>query len=392
VLLEDEDSRLQQQGGTEGALPEKKSDAELMRLALAVTGPPPPLVERDDDQPGQRVVVDGVSVVVVRGGPVLDTARFTCGALCALVGDRQALGWSYATKRPVHELLFGRPAVCGDFLTDPGEACDDGNRADGDGCDASCAQEDPRHSLLERLDIWLAGALVGLGRIGNTLLLSVPSLVLAMLASLALGVIAGLRGGRVDAAITFGAAVVSATPAFFVALLLVTLFAEELRWLPSSGVFRPGVHQDGAWAVVVDRARHAALPVCVLTLFWSGRFVRQVRSAVVAALASDAIRTARMIGATEWRVVRVHVLPNAALPLVTLVGLSLPSLFGGALLTETVFSWPGLGRLQYDAILQNDSYVAIVVFLLSAAMVLMGSLFADVAAALLDPRLVGRRR
>jgi peptide/nickel transport system permease protein len=100
-----------------------------------------------------------------------------------------------------------------------------------------------------------------------------------------------------------------------------------------------------------------------------------------------------MKGASTSRIVWRHILPNAAVPLFTLVGLSLPALFGGALLTETVFAWPGLGRLQYDAILQNDSYVAVVVFLLSAAMVLLGSLLADVLVALVDPRqLLPRRR
>jgi peptide/nickel transport system permease protein len=138
--------------------------------------------------------------------------------------------------------------------------------------------------------------------------------------------------------------------------------------------------------VVVDRIRHAIMPITVLVLFWSGRFVRQVRSAVKTAASGDYVRTARMKGASTWQIVRRHVLPNAAVPLVTLVGLSLPSMFGGALLTETVFAWPGLGRLQYDAILQNDSYVAVVVFLGSAALVLAGSLFADIAVFILDPR------
>ena len=133
------------------------------------------------------------------------------------------------------------------------------------------------------------------------------------------------------------------------------------------------------------------LPVTVLVLFWTGRFVRQVRSAVIAAADGDYVRTAYMKGASTWQVVVRHVLPNAAVPLVTLVGLSLPALFGGALLTETVFAWPGLGRLQYDAILQNDSYVAVVVFLISAAMVLLGSLLADVLVFVLDPRTRSRR-
>ncbi len=276
---------------------------------------------------------------------------FACGAICALTGDTQALGWSHATKRPVAELLFGPPC--------------------------------PECSFAE--------SLTTMGRVGNTLVLSVPSLFLAMLLSLIAGTWAGMRRGRVDRVITTTSAIVSATPAFFVALLFVTLFAEQLRWLPSSGVFMPGVHEEGAFATVVDRARHAVLPVSVLVLAWSGSFVRQVRSSVIAATDGDYVRTARMTGASEARVIMKHILPNAAVPLVTLAGLSLPALFGGALLTETVFAWPGVGRLQYDSVLQNDSYTAIVVFLLSAAMVLFGSLCADVAVRLIDPRTAGKR-
>jgi cysteine-rich repeat protein len=388
VVVDESDPQLA--GSTEQARPEPRSNREVERDARAKAALPAPIPTIDDGTtPGQRVEVDDDGRVrVVTGPPLVDRERFICGAVCALVGDTDGLGWSWATKRPVAELLFGRAPVCGDFVRDPGEGCDDGNTVDGDGCDASCAVEGA--SVVERVDVAIAGALVDMGRIGHTLVLTVPSLLLAMLLSLLLGTLAGLRGGRVDDVVKAGAALVSAMPAFFVGLLLVTALAEWLRWLPSGGVFSPGIHEQGAAAVVVDRVRHAVLPVTVLTLFWSGRFVRQVRSAVIAAAAGDFVRTARMKGASEARVVVRHILPNAAVPLVTLMGLSLPSLFGGALLTETVFAWPGIGRLQYDAILQNDSYVAVVVFLISAALVLLGSLFADVAVALIDPRTTRR--
>lgn len=389
AIVDDSDPQLA--GSTEQARPEPRSNREVERDARAVAALPPPIGRRDDDTAaaGQRVVARGDGAIeVVVGPPLVDRDRFVCGVLCVFVGDVDGLGWSWATKRPVAELLFGRAPVCGDFIKDPGEGCDDGNVVDGDGCDAGCAVEGA--SLFERADVAVAGALVDMGRIGHTLVLTVPSLGLSMLLSLLLGTLAGLRGGRLDVVVRGGAAVVSAMPAFFVGLLLVTAFAEWLRVLPSGGVFSPGIHEQGALAVVVDRLRHAALPVTVLTLFWSGRFVRQVRSAVIAAAAGDFARTARMKGASEARVVVRHILPNAAVPLVTLVGLSLPSLFGGALLTETVFAWPGIGRLQYDAILQNDSYVAVVVFLISAGLVLLGSLCADVAVALIDPRTTRR--
>jgi len=389
VVLLPGDSDAQRAGGTEDA-PVERSDVDRIAAAIAVRPLPddPPVVEIPR-LTGQTVVAEDGDVYLAKGAPIPDPAKYVCGVACIVVGDLSGLGWSYATKRPVRELLFGAPAVCGDFNVDAGEGCDDGNVIDNDGCDHDCIVSGA--SIVDEFDVAVAGWLVGMGRIGNTLVLTVPALLLAMLLSLVLGTWAGWRRGAVDIVVRGFSAVTSSMPAFFVGLLLVTLFSETLRVLPSGGVFSPGIQHEGAVAVVVDRARHAVLPVLVLVLFWSGRFVRQVRSAVIAAATGDYVRTARMKGAGTWRVVVGHVLPNAAVPLVTLVGLSLPALFGGALLTETVFAWPGLGRLQYDAILQNDSYVAVVVFLISAAMVLLGSLLADVLVHLLDPRTRGRR-
>ena len=389
VILMPGDSDAQRAGGTEDA-PVERTDAERIAAAVAVRPLPedPPVVEIERLR-GQTVVAEDGDVYIAKGSPIPDPDRYVCGVACIVVGDLSGLGWSYATKRPVRELLFGAPAVCGDYNVDAGEGCDDGNVVDNDGCDHDCIVSGS--SVVDEFDVAVAGWLVGMGRIGNTLVLTVPALLLAVLVSLLLGTWAGWRRGMVDVVVRGFSAVTSSMPAFFVGLLLVTLFAEWWRVLPSGGVFSPGIQQEGAVAVVVDRARHAVLPVLVLVLFWSGRFVRQVRSAVIAAATGDYVRTARMKGAGTWRVVVTHVLPNAAVPLVTLVGLSLPALFGGALLTETVFAWPGLGRLQYDAILQNDSYVAVVVFLISAAMVLLGSLVADVLVHVLDPRTRGRR-
>ena len=403
VVIDESDSQLA--GGTEVPRPERRSNLEVQQAAIAVHPMPPPPRSVDSsaidtvtsgvatDVVGQRVLVDQdtEAVTVVSGVPVVDPDHFVCGIACALTGDLSGLGWSFATKRPVAELLFGKAAACGDDLSDPGEGCDDGNVEDGDGCDGRCLPEGA--TWVQRVDIAVAGWLTGAGRIGNTLLLTVPSLLLAMVLAMVLGTAAGLRGGAVDVVVRAGAAVFSAMPAFLVGLLLVTVFAERWRVLPSGGIFQPGIQQEGAVAVVVDRLRHGVLPCTVLVLFWSGRFVRQVRSAVIAAAAGEFVRTARMKGASTSRIVWRHILPNAAVPLFTLVGLSLPALFGGALLTETIFAWPGLGRLQYDAILQNDSYVAVVVLLLSAAMVLVGSLIADVLVALVDPRQrIPRRR
>lgn len=352
--------------------------------------PQAPATIEDTEVSGQQVKEQGGRVVVVVGAPLLDPALFTCGVMCVFFGDFDALGWSWATKRPVRELLFGVEAECGDGLIAAGEDCDDGNVLDGDGCAGVCLRE--TSTLPGRLDTRIAGWLAGQGRIGNTLVLTAPALLLSMLLSLLFGTWAALRkDSAVDVVIRAAAGVCSSVPAFFVALVLITVFAERLQWLPSGGMQSPGIHRAGAWAVVVDRLYHLLLPVLVLVVFWSGRFVRQVRSAVLSAITSDFVRTARSKGVSSSMTLLRHVVPNASLPLVTLLGLSLPGMFGGALLTETVFAWPGLGRLQYDAILQNDSYVAVVVFLLVAAMVLMGSLLADLLTFALDPRLRAER-
>jgi peptide/nickel transport system permease protein len=332
---------------------------------------------------GQRVTAEDGDVYVVDGRPLAGPWR--CGAVCFLVGDAAALGWSPSTQRPVAELLFGPDGhPCGDGVRDPGEACDDGNADADDGC-VACAV--PSAGPAGRLDARLAGALVDVGRVGNTLWLTTPALLLSLGLALVLGTLAGRRGGRVDVAVRAFAVVGSSAPTFVVGLGLLALVAVRGRWLPTGGLLSPGIHEAGAVAVVVDRLRHTALPLLVLTLSWTAHLVRPVRSAVVAVGEADFVLAARARGLSPRRILVVHVLPHAALPLVTLAGLSLPSLLGGALLTETLFAWPGLGRLQYDALLQHDQPVVVVVALAIAALVLLGSLLADVSTWLLDPRL-----
>jgi peptide/nickel transport system permease protein len=142
--------------------------------------------------------------------------------------------------------------------------------------------------------------------------------------------------------------------------------------------------------VLADRARHMVLPVLVLALVYTASWMRTVRASVLEVMPQPMVRTARAKGASRTRAL-MHALRNALLPFVTVVALSVPAVFSGALLTETVFAWPGVGRLQYEAILNNDSYVAIVVLLVSSALVLLGSLAADILYALLDPRMRTRR-
>ncbi len=333
---------------------------------------------------GQRVVADDGDVYLVDGTPI--ATRFSCGAICFLAGDRTALGWSWATRRPVAELLLGpKDPVCGDGHHDAGEGCDDGNTVAGDGCGGTCFADDA--TWRDRIDVFVAGSLVTMGRVGNTLWLTVPALVFALAASLLLGSLAAVRRGGLDVAIRAVAALSASAPTYVVALVFVAVLAVQGRLVPTGGLFTPGIHEAGALATLGDRVWHALLPTTVLALVWTGRFVRPVHAAVRAVIDADFVVAARARGWSTTGVFLHHVLPHAAVPLVTLAGLSLPALVGGALLTETVFAWPGMGRLQYDSLVQGDAYVAVVVLLVHAAFVVVGSLAADIAVWCLDPRL-----
>jgi peptide/nickel transport system permease protein len=302
------------------------------------------------DGPGTTAVVyraktlDGRAAegaFVVEHGLVDDPGRFHRGAIFVLVGDTEALGYSATYKRPVWELLFG-----------------------------------PQ------------------GRVKNTLLLMGPAILLALLLAVPLGVLAASRRGSVVDRVLVGASTVGLSmPAFWVGLMAMVVFAAKLRWLPAGGIQSPGLDDDLV-TVVIDRVRHAILPVGVLGLAYAAPWLRWVRASVLEVLPQDFLRTARAKGLPAGAILRRHALGNALLPLITVVALAAPQLFAGALLTETVFAWPGVGRLQYEAILNNDSYVAIVVFLVSAALVILANLAADLVYLVVDPRLRrgGRRR
>ena len=202
---------------------------------------------------------------------------------------------------------------------------------------------------------------------------------LAVVLSLVLGIAAALRpGGWLDGAISTPGVAGGSVPGFGRALLLILVFAVQLRVLPASG---PG---DGSWAATV---RHMALPVTTLALATAGQFVRFVRAAMVDALRMDHVRTARAKGAGERRIVLVHALRTAMIPVVTVMALSFGTLFGGALITETMFAQPGMGKTIYDAILGNDYNLALTGLLFATLVTLLSNLAADLAYGWLDPRI-----
>ncbi|WP_254430894.1 ABC transporter permease [Magnetospirillum sp. LM-5] len=223
--------------------------------------------------------------------------------------------------------------------------------------------------------------------IANTALLMVAALVLALMVALPLGIWAASRpGGWIDRAANLLAFVSVSVPTFWLGLMLMVLFAVQLGWLPAGGMHSL---EDGGGGLV-DRLRHLVLPTLTLAIAGTGQYVRHMRAAMLEQAGLDYIRTAIAKGCGPTRVLLHHQLRNAAIPVTTIVALEVGGLFSGALITETVFAWPGMGRLIFEAVMGNDFNLALSGLLLATAMTLAGSILADLAYAWLDPRV--RRR
>jgi len=206
----------------------------------------------------------------------------------------------------------------------------------------------------------------------NTLRLTVTALAVSLAVALPLGIVAAIRpGSALDRGINLLAFASLSLPTFWLGLMLVALFAVELGWLPAGGI-------DGAHALV--------LPAATLGLAGTGQFARHMRAAMIGEANQDYVRTARAKGCSPARVMLRHQLRNALIPVVVILGLEIGGLFSGALITETVFAWPGMGRLIYEAVMGNDFNLALTGLLLTTAMTLAGSVLADLATRWLDPR------
>lgn len=228
-------------------------------------------------------------------------------------------------------------------------------------------------------------------RIPFTLQITAAAFLLQLALGIGIGVLAAWRGGTLwDGLATGGSLVLYSVPSFWLGALLIFVFAIHLDWLPSSGI-QDLVHIPLTWwEMMTDRAQHLVLPVACLGLgsaAWTARFVR---GGVLNSLAQEYIQSARARGAKESSVVLRHALSNALLPVIALAGLSLPFLFGGAVLVETIFAWPGMGSLSVEAVFARDYPVVMATQLLLAAMVVAGNFAADVGLVLADPRLRGR--
>lgn len=223
-------------------------------------------------------------------------------------------------------------------------------------------------------------------RLLNTFVLAGLAFVIAVAIALPLGIWAASRPrSRVDYLINLLCFGGISTPPFWLALLLITLFAVKLGWLPAGGQadIRPGMSW---WAELGDRLRYLVLPVATLTLVQLGAYTRFMRGAMIEALRQDYIRTARAKGVPESGVRLRHAFANALAPVLTILALSFGGLFSGALITETMFAWPGMGKAIYQAILDNDYNLALVGLLIATLATMLGNLLADLAYAWVDPR------
>jgi len=252
--------------------------------------------------------------------------------------------------------------------------------------------------LIERYGNWLAAALGGdfgysrvfnrpvievlLPRLGNTLALMGLSFVVSLAVALPIGVVSALRPYRTgDYAINFAALAGISVPTFWLALMLIYLFSVSWGVLPAGGV--TSIEGGG----LLDRARYLILPVLTLSVASAGGFTRYVRASMMETLRQDYIRTARAKGLPERRVILHHALRNALIPVVTIVALSFGGLFSGALITETMFSYLGMGKLTYDSIMGNDYNLALICLLFATLVTLLSNLGADLVYAWLDPRI-----
>jgi len=220
------------------------------------------------------------------------------------------------------------------------------------------------------------------GRLPATLLLMGSALSLAVLLGVTVGLIGAVRRYSIfDYLATTGALVALSFPTFWFGLMAIFIFAVKLGWLPSGGMYELGAEGN-----IVDLLRHLILPALVLALVITATYSRYARSAFLEVLHQDFMRTARAKGLRPRERLLRHAFPNALKPLIALLGTDLPALFSGALVTESIFGWPGMGRLFVDALTMKEYPILMGLMIFTAFFVIVGNLLADILIALLDPR------
>lgn len=224
-------------------------------------------------------------------------------------------------------------------------------------------------------------------RLGPTLLLMLTVLLLSVGLGVLLGAIAARNLNRWrDNLISVLAVLAYATPVFWAGLMLIVVFSVKLGWFPVSGMEEVAAFNEG-WARVLDIARHLVLPAITLTLFYLALYTRLMRASVLDQYAMDYVVTARAKGLTERQIAWRHVLRNAMLPVLTMAGVQVGALLGGAVVVETVFAWPGLGFLAYESLFARDINLLLGIFFISGCLVVVVNLAVDLLYSVLDPRI-----
>ncbi len=219
-------------------------------------------------------------------------------------------------------------------------------------------------------------------RIGPTLLLMVVALVIGVTTGLALGILGAFyRNSALDLLLTALAVLGISVPVYLAGLLGLYLFSLKLSWFPTGGFSTPGSSDLG------DRLQHLILPALLISIQYIAQTMRYARSAMITALAQDYVRTARAKGLLESRIVIGHALRNALIPIATIIGAYVPALLAGAVFIETIFTWPGMGRLFVDSVTYRDYPVIMGLTMVLAILILLANLLTDVAYGLIDPRI-----
>jgi len=225
-------------------------------------------------------------------------------------------------------------------------------------------------------------------RLTSTFILSIAALGFSLLIAIPLGIFSALRPGtKTDYIVNFFSFAGISIPSFWLGIVCIIFFAVWIPIFPAGGTQTVGSQDMGFFGELLDRAKYLVLPVLSLSLQQIGRFVRFTRSSMLEALRNDFIRTAKAKGLSRQVIIWKHAFRNALIPLITILALSISSIFSGAIITETIFAYQGVGKLTYDSIIGNDFNVAMVSFIISVAMVLLMNLLADLLYGVADPRI-----
>lgn len=220
-------------------------------------------------------------------------------------------------------------------------------------------------------------------RIWPTVLLMGSSLIVGLMISIPLGILSATKQySKLDYLCTAGSLFGISVPTFFLGLSSIYVFSLLLKWLPSSGMVTLGTGGD-----IVDRFEHLLMPMMVLGAFFAGKMVRYVRSCMLEILDQDYLRTARAKGLHESVVINRHAFRNGLIPIVTVVGLEVAALLGGAVITEQIFSWPGLGQLTMESVMSRDYSTLMGLNCMAAVVVLLVNLLTDIVYSIVDPRI-----